>query len=94
MRVLSDPVTVTEEYRFIIPLHVYVRRRDGALKLKSGNLLCVARLNFRVKCNTNFERFRSLRMLSAFYVQTFFMELSLFIVNYTSKRQAILLRLN
>lgn len=66
MRVLSDPVTVTEEYRFIIPLHVNVRRRDGALKLKSGNLLCMARLNFRVKCNTSFEIFRSLRMLSAF----------------------------
>ena len=72
MRVLSDPVTVTEEYHFIMPLHVYVRRRNGALKLKSGNLLCVARLNFRVKCNTSFEIFRSLRMLSAFYVQTFF----------------------
>ena len=65
MRVLSDPVTVTEEYHFIIPLHVYVRRRNGALKLKSGNLLCVARLNFRVKCNTSFEIFRSLKVLSA-----------------------------
>lgn len=60
MRVLSDPVTVTEEYHFIIPLHMIVRRRDGVLKLKSGNLLCVARLNFRVKCNTSFETVHSL----------------------------------
>ena len=51
VRNLSDPVTVTEERLFNIPLYDSMRRGRGAMILKSGNLLCMARLNFRVKCN-------------------------------------------
>ena len=51
VRVLSDPVTVTEERLFDIPLYNCMRRGKGVMILKSGNLLCMARLNFRVKCN-------------------------------------------
>ena len=51
MQVLSDPVTVTEERLFDIPLYDSMRRGKEVMILKSGNLLCMARLNFRVKCN-------------------------------------------
>ena len=69
VRVLNDPVTVTEERPLSIPLYesksccfaVRIRRRGGTDSmrrgeetriLKSGNLLRMARLNFRVKCNS------------------------------------------
>ena len=42
--------------------------------LKSGNLLCMARLNFRVKCNNQLGDIRSSQALSAFWKQAFFME--------------------
>ena len=51
VRILSDPVTVTEERLFDIPLYDSMRRGKEVMILKSGNLLCMARLNFRVKCN-------------------------------------------
>ena len=42
--------------------------------LESGNLLCMARLNFRVKCNNQLGDIRSPEALSAFWKQAFFME--------------------
>lgn len=54
MKILSDPVTVTEERFLVDPLYIRMRRREGALILKSGNLLCMARLGFRVKRNNQF----------------------------------------
>ena len=51
VEILSDPVTVTEERLFDIPLYDSMRRGKEVMILKSGNLLCMARLNFRVKCN-------------------------------------------
>lgn len=68
VRVLSDPVTVTEERSLGIPLYVRrlcfrqsalagreepdsMRRGEKAMILEPGNLLCMARLNFRVKYN-------------------------------------------
>ena len=50
MRNLSDPVTVTEERisESIVPMY---EKERGAMSLEPGNLLGMARLNFRVKCN-------------------------------------------
>ena len=50
MRNLSDPVTVTEERisESIVQMH---EKERGAMILEPGNLLGMARLNFRVKCN-------------------------------------------
>lgn len=59
MRNLSDPVTVTEERLFDIPLYDSMRRGKEAMILKSGNLLCMARLNFRVKCNNQLRDIRN-----------------------------------
>ena len=56
VRILSDPVTVTEERLFDIPLYDSMRRGKEVMILKSGNLLCMARLNFRVKCNSQPEK--------------------------------------
>lgn len=70
VRVLNDPVTVTEERPLSIPLYekksscrpsafgeeeTSMRRGEGAMILESGNLLRMARLNFRVKCNSRLE---------------------------------------
>ena len=74
MQVLSDPVTVTEERLFNIPLYDSMRRGRGAMILKSGNLLCMARLNFRVKCNNQLGDIRNPGALSADWKQAFFME--------------------
>ena len=65
VRILSDPVTVTEERLFDIPLYDSMRRGKEVMILKSGNLLCMARLNFRVKCNNQLRDIRSLEALSA-----------------------------
>lgn len=42
--------------------------------LEPGNLLSMARLTFRVKCNNQFWGIRSPRTLSALQKQAFFME--------------------
>jgi len=45
------------------------------MSLEPGNLLGMARLNFRVKCNNQLRWIRSFGVLSAFiWRQTFFME--------------------
>ena len=41
VRILSDPVTVTEERLFDIPLYDSMRRGKEVMILKSGNLLCM-----------------------------------------------------
>ena len=79
VRVLSDPVTVTEERLFNIPLYDSMRRGRGAMILKSGNLLCMARLNFRVKCNNQLGDIRNPGALSADWKQTFFYGIRLFV---------------
>ena len=79
VRVLNDPVTVTEERLFIIPLYDSMRRGEGAMILKSGNLLCMARLNFRVKCNNQLWGIRSPWVLSAYWKQAFFYGIRLFV---------------
>ena len=79
VQVLSDPVTVTEERLFIIPLYDSMRRGEGAMILKSGNLLCMARLNFRVKCNNQLWGIRSPWVLSAYWKQAFFYGIRLFV---------------
>ena len=83
MRVLSDPVTVTEEFLFDIPLYNSMRRGKEAIMLKSGNLLCMARLNFRVKCNNQLGDIRNLGALSADWKQAFFLWNSPVRMNYT-----------
>ena len=79
VRVLSDPVTVTEEFLFDIPLYNSMRRGKEAIMLKSGNLLCMARLNFRVKCNNQLGDIRNPGALSADWKQAFFYGIRLFI---------------
>ena len=44
------------------------------MSLEPGNLLGMARLNFRVKCNNQLGDIRSSQALSAFWKQAFFME--------------------
>ena len=83
MQVLSDPVTVTEERLFNIPLYDSMRRGRGAMILKSGNLLCMARLNFRVKCNNQLGDIRNPGALSADWKQAFFLWNSPVRMNYT-----------
>ena len=79
MQVLSDPVTVTEERLFNIPLYDSMRRGRGAMILKSGNLLCMARLNFRVKGNNQLGDIRNPGALSADWKQAFFYGIRLFV---------------
>ena len=79
VRILSDPVTVTEERLFDIPLYDSMRRGKEAMILKSGNLLCMARLNFRVKCNNQLWGIRSPWVLSAYWKQAFFYGIRLFV---------------
>ena len=79
VQVLSDPVTVTEERLFNIPLYDSMRRGRGAMILKSGNLLCMARLNFRVKCNNQLGDIRNPGALSADWKQAFFYGIRLFV---------------
>ena len=62
-------------------MHEKVRR---AMILEPGNLLDMARLTFRVKCNNQFWGFRSPGMLSAFVMKAgIFYGMRLFIMNYT-----------
>ena len=94
VQVLSDPVTVTEERLFNIPLYDSMRRGRGAMILKSGNLLCMARLNFRVKCNNHFRDSAPLGRCLLFYESRhFFMECACSYELYMIKWQAILLRM-
>ena len=90
MRILSDPVTVTEERPLIIPLYEAVfiiplcfkgkeqlqrmRRGEGAMILESGNLLCMARLNFRVKCSNQLGESAAPECCLLVWKQAFFME--------------------
>ncbi len=48
-----------------------------------GNLLVMARLNFRVKCNNQFQGLRTPEMLPAFYERTFFYGIAPVHKNYT-----------
>ena len=79
VRILSDPVTVTEERLFDIPLYDSMRRGKEVMILKSGNLLCMARLNFRVKCNNQIGDIRNPVALSADWMQAFFSGIRLFV---------------
>ena len=47
----------------IVPEH---EKERGAMSLEPGNLLGMARLNFRVKCNNQLRGIRSFGVLSAF----------------------------
>ena len=47
--------------------------------LEPGNLLGMARLNFRVKCNNQLRDIRSPRVLSAYWKQAFFYGIRLFV---------------
>ena len=53
------------------------------MSLKPGNLLGMARLNFRVKCNNQLRGFRSREALSAFTKADIFYGMRLFFMNYT-----------
>lgn len=83
VRILSDPVTVTEERLLKIPLYSCMRRGEEAMILKSGNLLCMARLNFRVKCNNQLRDIRSPEALSACLEAGIFLWNSPVRMNYT-----------
>ena len=61
------------------PIVHSMRRGRRAMSLKSGNLLCMARLNFRVKCNNQLGDIRSPRVLSAYWKQAFFYGIRLFV---------------
>ena len=74
MRILSDPVTVTEERLFDIPLYDSMRRGKEVMILKSGNLLCMARLNFRVKCNNQLRVSATQSVVCLLEAGIFFME--------------------
>ena len=78
MRDLSDPVTVTEERtsESIVRKHEKERR---AMIPKPGNLLSMARLNFRVKCNNHSRDSATLGRCLLFMRQTFFYGMRLFI---------------
>ena len=64
---------------FHYPIVHSMRRGKGAMILKSGNLLCMARLNFRVKCNNQLWGIRSPWVLSAYWKQAFFYGIRLFV---------------
>ena len=74
VQVLSDPVTVTEERLFDIPLYDSMRRGKEVMILKSGNLLCMARLNFRVKCNNQLRVSATQSVVCWLEAGIFFME--------------------
>ena len=74
VRILSDPVTVTEERLFDIPLYDSMRRGKEVMILKSGNLLCMARLNFRVKCNNQLRVSATQSVVCLLEAGIFFME--------------------
>ena len=93
MRNLSDPVTVTEERisESIVPMYEKERR---AMIPEPGNLLVMARLNFRVKCNNHFRDSAPLGRCLLFYESRhFFMECACSYELYMIKWQAILLRI-
>ena len=94
MRNLSDPVTVTEERisESIVPMYEKERR---AMIPEPGNLLVMARLNFRVKCNNHFRDSAPLGRCLLFYESRhFFMECACSYELYMIKWQAILLRIH
>ena len=64
---------------FHYPIVHSMRRGKEVMILKSGNLLCMARLNFRVKCNNQLRDIRSPRVLSAYWKQAFFYGIRLFV---------------
>ena len=78
MRVLSDPVTVTEE-RISQSIVLRYEKERQAMIPEPGNLLVMARLNFRVKCNNQLRDIRSPRVLSAYWKQAFFYGIRLFV---------------
>ncbi|MDY4694188.1 MAG: hypothetical protein SO401_11735 [Blautia sp.] len=53
------------------------------MSLEPGNLLGMARLNFRVKCNNQLRGFRNCEVLSAFTKADIFYGMRLFFMNYT-----------
>ena len=61
------------------PIVHSMRRGRQAMILKSGNLLCMARLNFRVKCNNQLRDIRNPGALSADWKQAFFYGIRLFV---------------
>ena len=94
VEILSDPVTVTEERLFDIPLYDSMRRGKEVMILKSGNLLCMARLNFRVKCNNHFRDSAPLGRCLLFYESRHFLwNAPVLYELYMIKWQAILLRI-
>lgn len=66
------------------PLYLRMRRREGASILKSGNLLCMARLGFRVKCNNQFWEIPQSRNVVCLYGADIFLWNSPVRMNYTS----------
>ena len=70
-----------------------MRRREDVMILEPGNLLGMARLNFRWKCNNQFWGIRSPEMLSAFVSGHFLWNDRLFRRIIQIKWQAILLRM-
>lgn len=77
------------------PIVHSMRRGRQAMILKSGNLLCMARLNFRVKCNNHFRDSAPLGRCLLFYESRhFFMECACSYELYMIKWQAILLRIH
>ena len=93
VRNLSDPVTVTEERISESIVHMYEKER-GAMSLEPGNLLGMARLNFRVKCNNQLRWIRSFGVLSAFIEGRHFLwNAPVLYELYMIKWQAILLRI-
>ena len=89
---LSDPVTVTEERISESIVQMHEKERE-AMILEPGNLLGMARLNFRWKCNNQFWGIRSPEMLSAFVSGHFLWNNRLFRRIIQIKWQAILLRM-
>ena len=75
------------------PLYICMRRGKRTLILEPGNLLGMARLNFRWKCNNQFWGIRSPEMLSAFVSGHFLWNDRLFRRIIQIKWQAILLRM-
>ena len=79
VKILSDPVTVTEECVLIIPLYFCMRRGEQTMILKPGNLLCMARLSFRVKYIPILFFNSNDRVMSAFDEAGIFYGISLFV---------------
>ena len=78
MKNLSDPVTVTEE-RISQSIVLMYEKERGAMIPEPGNLLVMARLNFRVKCNNHSRDSAPLGRCLLFTKQAFFYGMRLFI---------------